>query len=350
MNNMLFLGDSGMPIPDVPSALPITYPNLNKINFDPPGFAQLPAASLGPVEGSYGKGGKPIAYSPNSLGIKSPQELQAQSVSPLEQLLEIVRPEVSVIYGTLQEMPGSSEREMTIKVALDSLRPGSDQRIKILADRLVAAGLPAPNAFREALSREIAATLLTGITPAESAQGIRGLHEYFPNDVDDDNEDEVMAGLGGIVSFFKKVYRGVKKAVKKAVSIVKKGVGIVAGVIKKIACSETVRDVAGGVSSAIVGNAAAGKKGVKTVCDQAGYIRDVVSGKAKKSGKKSVRVDTPVIVTQPEPRQPNIIVQVPPQPQPQPQVKQSNVGLYAVLGVGALAAVLIATRPTAGVR
>jgi hypothetical protein len=348
MNNMLFLGDSGMPIPDVPSALPITYPNVNKVNFDPPGYAQRPPSTLGPI---------PIKHVPNSLGIKSPQELQAQSVSPLEQMLEVVRPQVSDIYGLLQDMPGAAEREMTIKVTLDSLRPGSDQRVKVLSDRLIAAGLPAPSAFREALSREIAATLLTGVSLAESAAGIRGLNEYFPSYADD--EDEVMAGLGGIGDFFKKVYRGAKKAAKKAVSIVKKGVGYVAGVIKNIACSETVSDIAGGVSTVIVGNAKAGKKGVKSVCDQAGYIKDTVSGKkpkAKTAAKSAPTADElrrretekrlALLERQGMNRQyaptppPSVIIQAP----AQPQTKQANVGLYAVLGVGALAAVLIATR------
>jgi hypothetical protein len=348
MNNMLFLGDSGMPIPSVPTALPIVYPDVNKVNFDPPGYAQRPPATLGPI---------PIKYSPNSIGIKSLQELQAESVSPLDKLLEVIRPEISDIYGLLQTMPGSGEREMTIKVALDTLRPGSNQRVKTLSDRLIAAGLPAPNAFREALAREIAATLVTGVTAKESAAGIGALNAYFPPEISEDMQ--ASAGLGGIGSFFKKVYRGSKKLVKKAIKVVKKGVGYVASVIRKVACSDVVKDAAGAVSSVVAGNAQAGKRGVKSVCDQTTSIRDAMLGtktatnKAAPSAEELRRRETEerlallerqgMIERQRMNRQPvptPVIIQTP----AQPQTKQANVGLYAVLGVGALAAVLIATR------
>jgi hypothetical protein len=167
-----------------------------------------------------------------------------------------------------------------------------------------------------------------------------------------------MAGLGGIGDFFKKVYRGAKKAAKKAVSIVKKGVGYVAGVIKKIACSETVGDIAGGVSTVIVGNAKAGKKGVKSVCDQSKYIQDTVSGKKPKAKTAANPAPTADELRRRETEERLALLerqgmnrQYTPPPAPviiqapaQPQTKQANVGLYAVLGVGALAAVLIATR------
>lgn len=350
MNNMLFLGDSGMPIPSVPSALPITYPDVNKINFDPPGYAQRPPATLGPI---------PIKHSPNSIDIKSLQQLQAESVSPLEKLLEIIRPQVSDIYGLLQTMPGSGEREMTIKVALDALRPGSNQRVKTLADRLIASGLPAENAFREALAREIAATLVTGVTSKESAAGIGALNAYFPPHISEDTQ--AAAGLGGIASFFKKVYRGAKKFVKKAIKVVKKGVGYVAGVIRKVACSDVVKDAAGAVSSVVAGNSNAGRKGVKSVCDQTTAVRDMMLG-TKTATKTALNKKAPSVdelrrreteerlallerqsmSRQPAPAAPAapVIIQAP----AQPQVKQSNVGLYAVGAIGALALVLVATR------
>ena len=347
MNNMLFLGDSGMPIPSVPTALPISYPDVNKINFDPPGYAQRPPATLGPI---------PIKHSPNSIDIKSLQQLQAESVSPLEKLLDIIRPQVSDIYGLLQTMPGSGEREMTIKVALDALRPGSNQRVKTLSDRLIASGLPAENAFREALAREIAATLVTGVTAKESAAGIGALNAYFPPHISEDTQ--AAAGLGGIGSFFKKVYRGAKKLVKKAIKVVKKGVGYVAGVIRKVACSDVVKDAAGSVSSVVAGSSKAGRRGVQSVCDQSTTIRDSMLGTktatktpAKKSGpsddelrrreteERLALLERQGMNRQPAPATP-VIIQAP----AQPQVKQSNVGLYAVGAIGALALVLVATR------
>lgn len=346
MNNMLFLGDSGMPIPSVPTALPITYPDVNKINFDPPGYAQRPPATLGPI---------PIKHSPNSIDIKSLQQLQAESVSPLEKLLDIIRPQVSDIYGLLQTMPGSGEREMTIKVALDALRPGSNQRVKTLSDRLIASGLPAENAFREALAREIAATLVTGVTAKESAAGIGALNAYFPPHISEDTQ--AAAGLGGIGSFFKKIYRGAKKLVKKAIKIVKNGVGYVAGVIRKVACSDVVKDAAGAVSSVVAGNSKAGRKGVKSVCDQTTTVRDMMLGTktaTKKSGpsadelrrreteERLALLERQSMYRQPAPAAPAapVIIQAP----AQPQVKQSNVGLYTVGAIGALALVLVATR------
>ena len=251
---MLFLGDlddgAGDPIPSRPSKDPILPPTM-----DLPRFPVLGAGL------QYAARQRSIPPGPSG---HIPTRAELANSDPKREFLAIVRSKIDPIYQSLKEVKRPEDRKVALKAAFDLLRPGSDTRIERMSYDFVARGMPASLAFREALTREVAATILT----LAADDGSVSVPEVSPE------------GLGGFWSSIKgaakTVVGGVKSVVKVAASVV--------GTVKDIACNRVVGKIAGGVTKVVAGSDA-GRTGTKKVCGVADTVLDVI-GERKKSKPK----------------------------------------------------------------
>lgn len=237
---MLFLGDDE--IPSKPDSVEIGPADAGLPRFPIPGAGMEPD-TLEPQPILKGASGR----------IRTPAERAAPD--PRVVYLNLIRKRVEPIVAALARTPKGA-RQVALDTALGHFRLGGADRVNKAAMKMIARGTRADIALREALTREVAATVLTMGHPTYLPPG-------WPK-----NQPMPVEGLGGVLKSLVAAGETVAKVAKGAATAVVDVTETVVDVVEDVACSP-ITSVAGQGASLIATGGKSAKGGPKRAIDKA---------------------------------------------------------------------------------